>query len=355
MKIIILCKRRPQGRDLFNNPYGRFFYLAYYLAKSGHDVELILFSYRFHENQTAEYEGLRIRSFSLMPNPVSAIYKSIRICKALEPDWIIGFSDTYYGILAWYIAQKVDSKSLIDAYDNYESYIPFLKPLHWLWRYSLRSATLVTCAGPSLKKLIERNRKEGPIEIVPMTADKEFTRLSRTESRAHLKLPEEMKLIGYHGSISHSRDIEVLFSAVDILKKADPRIALVLSGRLANNVNIPEDAMYLGYLPDDDVPVFINCMNVLAVPNRPSVFGHFSYPVKLYEAMACQVPVVVAQTDSTAWILKGYEQCLVMPGDADAFAKSISVILSLEGMQYPALPGWSELGDKLEKLLGEIE
>lgn len=46
MKLLCLCKRHPQGRDLFNRPYGRFFHLPRLLAERGHEVHLLLLSYR---------------------------------------------------------------------------------------------------------------------------------------------------------------------------------------------------------------------------------------------------------------------------------------------------------------------
>lgn len=42
--------------------------------------------------------------------------------------------------------------SCIDAYDNYESYIPWLKLLHVLKRRALSRADLITAAGPNLLK-----------------------------------------------------------------------------------------------------------------------------------------------------------------------------------------------------------
>ena len=46
MKILFLSKRRPQGKDLLTRPYGRFFYLPYWLAQRGHEVYILLLSYK---------------------------------------------------------------------------------------------------------------------------------------------------------------------------------------------------------------------------------------------------------------------------------------------------------------------
>ena len=339
------------GKDLLTRPYGRFFYLAEHLVKLGHEVQLILYSYRFNENQQIKKKGLTIISCSLVPNPILTIYSSIRFCKKIKPDWIIGFSDTYYGIFACYVANKLGSKSLIDAYDNYESYMPYFKPLHLLWRKALSNATLVTCAGPSLEEMFAKYRKNKPIKIIPMAADPEFSSLKRNECRTKLKLPEQKKLIGYYGSISNTRDINILFSAFENLVKKDPDIILILSGRLAKNIDLPNGAIYLGYLADIDMPLFINSLDVLAVPNSPSSFGHYSYPVKLYEAMTCKVPVAVTKTMSTSWVLKEHQNFLVEPKNIEEFVRVINYALSIDRVEYTKLTSWAESGKIMEEVV----
>ena len=68
------------------------------------------------------------------------------------------------------------------------------------------------------------------------------------------------------------------------------------------------------------MPFLLNSMNVLAVINRLSAFGRFSYPAKLYEAMACSIPVVATATEPATWILGGEQRFLVRPGDSHDLA-----------------------------------
>ena len=71
---------------------------------------------------------------------------------------------------------------------------------------------------------------------------------------------------------------------------------------------------WLGYLPDEDIPVLLNCMDVFAVISLISAFGRFSYPVKLYEAMACRIPVAATATEPAIWILKDRDAFLAPSG-----------------------------------------
>jgi glycosyltransferase involved in cell wall biosynthesis len=355
MKLLFLCKRRPQGKDLIKRPYGRFYYLPRILAEKGHEVHILLLSYKNEPNISENIDGISWTSISLInQGPLAYIREAKKIIQEIKPDWIAGFSDTYYGILAQKLGTKYNINSLVDAYDNYESYIPWLKPLHHLWQHSLSRATLVTAAGPSLIDLLGKSRPGKPTEIIPMAADPIFQPMDKIECRKKLGLPVDKKLIGYSGSTIHaSRGIDILFRAFDSLKQEVPDIELVLTGRRGRNVTIPSEANWLGYIPDADIPLLLNSLDVLLVINKPSSFGNYSYPVKLYEAMKCQIPVVVSETLSTKWIMRQKPELLVKPGNVEELCNKIKSVLLSERIEYDEQPDWKQIGSEFEILLKE--
>ena len=140
MKILFLCKRRPQSRDLLIRPYGRFFNLPRELSNKGHKSYLLLLNYRNEPYVRTENNGIVWISESINHfTPFHYYASACELIKNIRPDWVVGFSDIYYGILAEHLGRKFGIKSAIDAYDNFESYIPYLKPLHLLWRRALNS------------------------------------------------------------------------------------------------------------------------------------------------------------------------------------------------------------------------
>jgi glycosyltransferase involved in cell wall biosynthesis len=355
LKLLFLSKRRPMGRDLVTRPYGRFYYLPRCLAERGHEVTLLLLDYRNGERIDRHSDGMRWISVPIAPGSPARYLRDLRrLCMVDSPDWVIGLSDTYFGILAQYYGHRYGVRSCIDAYDNYESYIPWLKPLHGLWRRALSGADLVTAAGPDLLQTMSRRRGGRPAAVVPMAADPVgFRPLNQAESRELMGLPAEEHLIGYCGSLHKNRGVEVLFDAYEQLLLSRQDIRLVLSGRKWGNVPVPESACSLGYIDDDKVPLLLNCMDVLAVINRDSRFGRYSHPVKLYEAMACQVPVVVTATPATRWILRDYPEFLVPPGDAGALADSLAAALNQGRIAYRHVPDWQSACDGFEHALLE--
>ena len=93
MKILFLCKRRPQGRDLLTRPYGRFFYLPHELSLKGHESYLLLLNYRnepveFMKSQSITWISENIAPFS----PLQYYNRACQLIESVKPDWIVGFS-----------------------------------------------------------------------------------------------------------------------------------------------------------------------------------------------------------------------------------------------------------------------
>jgi glycosyltransferase involved in cell wall biosynthesis len=296
-------------------------------------------------------DGVHWSSISLVSgNPLRYLHHVHRLAGDLRPDWIGGLSDTWYGILAARLGQQLRTNSLIDAYDNYESYIPWLRPLHLAWRSAINNATLVTAAGPGLARLLEQYRDGKPTMTVPMAADPTgFEPMDRTGCRQQLGLPENRKLVGYCGSIFRNRGIELLFTAINRLKQTRNDLDLVLAGRKGPGITLPADAIWLEHVADDMMPAVFNSLDILAVINKASAFGKFSYPVKLYEAMSCQLPVVASRTPATRWILNDNEDLLVEPDDAGQLCDALQRLLGTARINYGHQPDWYENCEILEQ------
>lgn len=339
------------NKDLLVRPYGRFYYLAKYLASYGHEVYFMLLNYKNEPRQYSDFSNIKWTSISIYDRFGYSYYHEIKkIIESTKPDWILGFSDTYFGILANRLANKYQFSCLIDAYDNYESYIPWLKPLHLLWRKALTQATLVTTAGPALAELIGQYRSQKPTIVIPMAADPEFTRsLNKTKCRETLDFSPNIKLVGYCGGIHNNRGIKYLFKAFDIVKQQKPDIEFVVSGRLFPSIKIPDYVRWVGYLNEEQMPCLIRSLDLLVSVNLESAFGNYSYPVKIYEAIQSGTAVIATSTKSTQWILADQPNLLFQPASAISIAEKILEILSTEHTPIEDKHGWVTHARKLEQ------
>lgn len=353
MHILFLSKRRPQNKDLIDRPYGRFYYLPYWLAKQGHTVTVMLLSYQKDDAIEVNEDGITWISESIYPwGPLKYIKKAHNYASKKKPDWVVGFSDTYYGILAEKLANKYQLKSCIDAYDNYESYISWGKPLHWIWRRALSKATMISSAGEDLGHYMTKHCPEKSFYVVPMAADPEYEPKNKEKCKQYFNLPIDKKIIGYSGSLYSNRGIRVLFEIVNSLHGRRD-ILFVLSGRKPDQIQFPENIIWMGYLPDQDMPKLINAIDLLLVLNKPSSFGNFSYPIKLYEAMACKTIVVASDVPGTRSILRNHTALLAKPLDKNDFINKIEALIKKDRYDYTKRNTWKESGLLFEKGLLE--
>jgi glycosyltransferase involved in cell wall biosynthesis len=96
----------------------------------------------------------------------------------------------------------------------------------------------------------------------------------------------------------------------------------------------------------------LSALDVACVITADTAFGRYSYPAKLCEAMACEVPVVATGTDPVRWMLKDDEHFFVPVGNASAMAKSLLARLANPTrIQYPKLPTWNESAAHFEQAL----
>lgn len=343
------------GRDLLDRPYGRFYHLPAAWAALGHDIRMAL----FHQRPAGPYAGLRHglewRTFDPVRRPLESLREIHDYTRDFRPDWIVGFSDTYYGLLAVHLARHHQARALVDAYDNYASYVGWCRPLHRAWFRAVAAADLVTVAGPSLAALFAAQGRSRPTMVVPMAVDPAgFHLRDRFRARAQFGLPTLSPCIGYFGSIARSRGIAILFEAWQRLREDIPETRLLLGGRLESNLPLPNGVDFLGYLPDATVPTAMACADVIAVVNKASNFGDYSYPIKLYEALAMGIPAVASATASTRWILRDHPQLLVEPENAEALAAALKRSMTDGLTHLPPARDWVSLAEDLSRELESV-
>ncbi len=353
MRLLFVAKREPQQRDLVHRPYGRFHWLPVELARRGHAVSLLLVSHRGVAPASLERGGVRVSTFNLRGAGILRTLAAVEAeARAFGPDWVIGCSDCWYGWLAARLAKRTEACLAIDAYDDYESYMPWNLPLHWAWRRALRSADLVTAAGPHLASLLNRARTgKAPAVVLPMAADPEFTPMDRAACRRMLGLEIAGRYLGYVGSWSGSRGSNALLGAFRIARLRYPNLRLIVSGRPPPAVQAEPGVVTTGYLPDAQMPLLLNALDVACVVTADTAFGRSSYPAKLCEAMACEVPVVATETAPVAWMLDQNPSHLVPLGDPVAFANQIIAQLESPSAGYLTRPSWSGIALGLEQAL----
>ncbi len=337
---------------MVSRPYGRFYYIPNGLQEAGHQCVILLVDFKSKKNCQGEIGKLPFRSIGVSYKCFPEIFRvGKELIASHRIDCIIGCSDTWFGILARSLAKKMELPYVVDAYDNYESYIPWLKPLHWLWRRSIRDANAVVSAGPALANLLNSYRNEAS-SIVPMSADDDFTQKDKIKCREHFNLPQGKVIVGYCGKLESRKGGSDLYEIAKILSE-DEEFLIVVSGNNQGSESLNSNLQFLGYLEDAEMPYLVNALDIMLILNHDNAFGRYSYPIKIYEAMRCNTIPLSSDLPGTRWILNNHLGLLVEPGDANQFAAKIRE-LKYQKKEFLDQETWRNSVKKFEKVLIDV-
>jgi len=191
---------------------------------------------------------------------------------------------------------------------------------------------------------------------VPMAADPGFTRGARDAARLRLGLPVDAPLVSYSGAWAKRRGTDLLAEVFSRVGHSIPGVRFVLTGTPPVEVSRRDDVIATGYLADADMPDVLRASNVACVMTADTRFGRSSYPSKLYEAMACGIPVVATRTPPVEWILRHEPRSLAGVGDASDISRRVVQWLRRPDFSptYPDRPTWQTSGAVLDALVRDV-
>lgn len=108
-------------------------------------------------------------------------------------------------------------------------------------------------------------------------------------------------IVGYVGVLREWVDFKPVFMA---LKKLNPTIKMLIVGKegkyeetiqLARKCGVSERVIFTGMVPYSKVPLYVSAMDVCIIPFNKSAISENALPLKLFEYMACQKPVISSE------------------------------------------------------------
>ncbi len=160
--------------------------------------------------------------------------------------------------------------------------------------------------------------------------------LSPAQIREKLNLPTDGKIVCYCGNTYPGRGVELL---IEIAAELNDTLFLIVGGRNSDNAPLVELAekqgiknfRARGFVPHSQVPLYLKAADLLTLPytDAATIKGgtkaaDFTSPMKLFEYMAAEKPIVAASIPTVLEVLEdGRDSVLVPPGSATALAEGI--------------------------------
>lgn len=149
---------------------------------------------------------------------------------------------------------------------------------------------------------------------------------------------EEKRVIITVGRLILRKGVNTVLRALPRIREEVPNVAYLVVGdgpdrdqlvALADQLGVSDVVQFLGRVPYEDVPRYLCAGDVFAMPSHqkpPDVEG---LPIVFFEASACGLPIIGADTGGIAdAIVDGKTGFLIPPEDPDALADRLIPLLS---------------------------
>ena len=158
----------------------------------------------------------------------------------------------------------------------------------------------------------------------------------RAEARARLGWDDELPVIGFSGRFIRMKGIDTMIAALERISHpwralfigAGPERKRIeaLAARAPGYVRIIGDAKH------DDMPAWMNAMDVLCAPSRTTPGWREQFGRMLIEAMACGVPVIGSNSGEIPHVL-GDAGIVAREGDVDDWRDALDRVLGTPGIR----------------------
>jgi phosphatidyl-myo-inositol dimannoside synthase len=180
-------------------------------------------------------------------------------------------------------------------------------------RRNLSNSDVITTVSPSLvEKLKGLSFTAG---LITNGVDTDLFRpMCGSDARAELGIGADEFVIGFSGSVERWYAIDDMIRALPELILYRPHTRLLVVGgslftdyraeleTLAKDLGIADRIIFTGTKPYHELPRYIACMDVCAIPLSPPQWGEIALPNKFFEYSACGKPIIMRPIPDVARI-----------------------------------------------------
>lgn len=196
----------------------------------------------------------------------------------------------------------------------------------------LEICTHIVAPTPSIKELIhEKYVSDIPVSVIPTPIDiSNYEDITPGNLRAELGL-QDAEILLFLGRIAEEKNLTFLLKAFKEIYFERPSVRLLMVGkgpnlnnlkRVARELGISDDVIFLGAVPHEKVPIYFKVADLFVFPSETETQG-----LVLIEAMAAGTPVVSVKSTGSQDVLAEGGGVLV-PTKVEAFKQAVLELLS---------------------------
>jgi len=147
-----------------------------------------------------------------------------------------------------------------------------------------------------------------------------FKPIDLKEAKKELNLNENYNYVGFSGSFARWHGIEDLVKSAPLILKEVENTKFILVGngpmkeqiiQMVNDLNLTDKFIFINRVPYEEVPRYMNAFDVCVILKKKDIPGS---PLKLWEYMACEKPVIATNTQDFR-VLEEYNAGIVVDSE----------------------------------------
>ncbi len=211
------------------------------------------------------------------------------------------------------------------------------------WNYC--AATGIVTVTPGLRDIVVQAYGVAPERVFVATNGvniRTFIPLLPEACRRQLRLPEQRRYVGFIGSLTNWQDVPTLLDGFALIADKHPYVDMLIVGdgplrstieKQLCTLNLAQRVHMTGAVPHEYIPLYLNACDIATVPKRFLSTGYS--PLKIYEALACGIPVLASAQPGLDFLLVEEVGRLFAPEDASDLAYQLDYMLRMpEGEMF---------------------
>lgn len=202
----------------------------------------------------------------------------------------------------------------VNSHDDYGE-TKFTELVELVIQGNVRLSDNVLVAFEELQNWVQGYRvaTQSPVEVLPNAVDPDtFVPEPMANAREKLEIHQEHFVVGFVGSLAKRHELKILFQAVSNIENAhlllvgDGELRTELEG-LSEELGIDDRTQFIGEVEHSEVPKYISVFDVgygMISERKPSS------PIKCYEYLACERPVLSRNSPQMQFISEVGAGCL---------------------------------------------
>jgi glycosyltransferase involved in cell wall biosynthesis len=291
----------------------------------------------FYQEELYSYKDKLMRFFIVNPQIILKFFYTF-LKEAWGSDTVI-FVRGEKALLVAYLTSLVKKFFYAGEVHNYEFGVKSVRD--FFYKKIFRAARfMVTISVYTKTNWVEHGLAENKIMVLPSGVDlSAFTAVRDTKSdlRQKLHLPVDKKIVMYCGQLLFWKGIETLIESFRYQPAAET-VLLIIGGaeedvrkyknytqRLQLN-----NVYFLGHRPPGLIPQYLKAADVLVLPStaKYSISRLHTSPIKLFEYLAAQTPIIVADLPSLRQFVTAEEVTFFQPDNPQDLGQQIAEVLS---------------------------